>query len=90
MKRAEKKGHLVDVAIEMFNRYGYHAVGVDSIIAEAGVAKTTLYRHFETKELLIAAAFQPTPVPTLSANCSLVLTFWNPGLVLPLFTDALL
>ncbi|MBV1881254.1 MAG: TetR/AcrR family transcriptional regulator [Pseudomonadales bacterium] len=58
MKRAEKKGHLVDVAIEMFNRYGYHAVGVDSIIAEAGVAKTTLYRHFETKELLIAAALQ--------------------------------
>ena len=58
MKRSEKKGHLVDVAIEMFNRYGYHAVGVDSIIAEAGVAKTTLYRHFETKELLIAAALQ--------------------------------
>jgi len=58
MKRAEKKGHLVDVAIEMFNKYGYHAVGVDSIIAESGVAKTTLYRHFETKELLIAAALR--------------------------------
>lgn len=58
MKRAEKKGHLVDVAIEMFAQYGYHAVGVDTIIAEAGVAKTTLYRHFETKELLISAALR--------------------------------
>jgi AcrR family transcriptional regulator len=60
MKRAEKKGHLVDVAIEMFNQYGYHAVGVDSIIAKSGVAKTTLYRYFETKELLIAAALRKT------------------------------
>jgi len=31
---------------------------VDSVIAEASVAKTMLYRHFETKELLIAAALQ--------------------------------
>ena len=58
MKRAEKKGHLVNVALEMFNQYGYHAVGVDSIIAEAGIAKTTLYRHFETKEVLIAAVLR--------------------------------
>lgn len=58
MKRAEKKQHLVDVAIELFNQYGYHAVGVDRIIAESGIAKTTLYRHFETKELLIATVLR--------------------------------
>jgi AcrR family transcriptional regulator len=40
----------VDVAIKTFNQYGYHALGVDSIIAVAGVAKTTFYRYFETKK----------------------------------------
>lgn len=58
MKRAEKKNHLVRVAHELFNRYGYHAVGVDQIIAEAGVAKTTLYRHFRSKEDLIVAVLK--------------------------------
>lgn len=53
MKRAQKREHLIDVATEMFNRMGYHAVGVDQIIAEAGIAKTTLYRHFKSKDELI-------------------------------------
>lgn len=56
MKRAEKRDHLVDTAIDLFTRGGYHASGVDAIIAEAGIAKTTLYRHFKTKEDLIVAA----------------------------------
>ena len=56
MKRAEKRDHLIDTAIELFKRGGYHASGVDSIIAESGIAKTTLYRHFRTKEELIVAA----------------------------------
>lgn len=55
MKRAEKKSHLVQVARDLFNRLGYRATGVDQVIAEAGIAKTTLYRHFETKEDLIVA-----------------------------------
>jgi len=40
------------------NQHGYHASGIDLIIAEAGVAKTTLYRHFDTKEDLNLAAFE--------------------------------
>jgi AcrR family transcriptional regulator len=34
---------------------GVRAVGVDLVVAEAGVAKTSLYRHFRTKDDLIAA-----------------------------------
>ena len=55
MKRAEKRTHLVAVATELFNRFGYRAVGIDQVIAESGVAKTTLYRHFSSKEDLIVA-----------------------------------
>jgi AcrR family transcriptional regulator len=58
MKRAEKREHLVDQAMALFNREGFHATGVDLIIAKAGIAKTTLYRHFKTKEDLIAAALR--------------------------------
>ena len=58
MKRAEKREHLIEVASRLFNRFGYHAAGVDKVIAEAGIAKTTLYRHFETKEDLIVAVLK--------------------------------
>jgi len=58
MKRAEKRAHLVDVAAALFNAHGYHAVGIDQVIAEAGVAKTTLYRHFKSKDELIVAALR--------------------------------
>jgi AcrR family transcriptional regulator len=58
MKRTQKREHLIEVATELFNRCGYHASGIDRVIAEAGIAKTTLYRHFRTKEDLIVAVLQ--------------------------------
>lgn len=58
MKRAQKREHLIEVATELFNRCGYHASGIDRVIAEAGIAKTTLYRHFKSKEDLIVAVLQ--------------------------------
>jgi AcrR family transcriptional regulator len=38
-----------------FYRNGIAAVGVDSIVADAGVAKSTLYRHFPSKDDLVVA-----------------------------------
>jgi AcrR family transcriptional regulator len=46
---------LVDVAARLFYAEGIHAVGVDRVIAEAGVAKATLYAHFASKDELVAA-----------------------------------
>jgi AcrR family transcriptional regulator len=42
------------VARDLFYRHGIHAVGVDAIAEAAGTNKMTLYRHFESKDLLIA------------------------------------
>ena len=39
----------------LFYREGYRAVGVDWVIAEAGVAKATFYNHFPSKDDLIVA-----------------------------------
>jgi AcrR family transcriptional regulator len=52
---ASAREQILDVAGRLFFRYGYHAVGIDTIIAEAGVAKATLYRHFPSKDALIVA-----------------------------------
>lgn len=46
---------IIETAGRLFYRDGFHAVGIDTIIAEAGVAKMTLYRHFPSKDDLIAA-----------------------------------
>ena len=50
-------GHdrVLTAAYGLFLRRGVRAVGVDEIIAVAGVAKATLYRHFDSKEKLILA-----------------------------------
>jgi AcrR family transcriptional regulator len=49
------RGRVLRTASELFYEHGFHAVGVDLIIERAGVAKATLYRHFPTKDDLIAA-----------------------------------
>ena len=58
MPRAQKKSQLLEVAIEHFNRNGFHATGIDLILEKSGVAKNTLYRHFPSKEALIIEALR--------------------------------
>ena len=53
-----KKQLLIDIAEGLFYRQGFHATGVDRIQAESGVAKTTLYKHFASKEDLILAVLE--------------------------------
>jgi AcrR family transcriptional regulator len=52
---AETREHLLDVAEDLFYRQGIHATGVDAVAAEAGIAPTTLYRLFGSKDDLVAA-----------------------------------
>lgn len=46
---------ILETAHRLFYRDGFRAVGIDTIIAEAGVAKMSLYRHFPSKDDLIVA-----------------------------------
>jgi AcrR family transcriptional regulator len=46
---------ILHTAYDLFARHGIRAVGVDRIVAESGVAKTTLYRHFVSKDDLVVA-----------------------------------
>ena len=53
-----KRDHLLSVAQRMFCTRGFHAVSVDAILEEAGVARMTLYKNFGSKEDLIVATLQ--------------------------------
>src|SRR5437899_3377487 len=49
---------ILAVAAELFYRDGIRAVGVEAIAAAAGTNKMTLYRHFASKDELVAAYLQ--------------------------------
>ncbi|MCA8256325.1 TetR/AcrR family transcriptional regulator [Burkholderia sp. AU31624] len=56
--RASKRQQVVDKAGELFSLHGFHPVGIDRIIAEADVARMTLYHHFAGKDDLIKAVLE--------------------------------
>jgi AcrR family transcriptional regulator len=49
------RDRILDAAGPLFYREGFRAIGVDRVIAEAGVAKATFYKHFPAKDDLIVA-----------------------------------
>ena len=49
------RARILDTAIGLFYARGLRAVGVDTIIAESGVAKATFYKHFPAKDDLVIA-----------------------------------
>jgi AcrR family transcriptional regulator len=54
----DARERIIRTAYELFTLSGLTAVGVDRIVAEADVAKTTLYRHFRSKDELIAIVIE--------------------------------
>ncbi len=55
---APPRERILAVARELFYRRGIHAVGVDAIAEAAGTNKMTLYRHFASKDELVAACLR--------------------------------
>jgi AcrR family transcriptional regulator len=53
--RASARDRLLTAASQLFPEAGVQAPGVDAIIASAGVAKATFYRHFPSKDDLVVA-----------------------------------
>lgn len=58
IRSSAKRDALLDTAEALFARQGYRAVGIDTVLDRAGVAKMTLYKHFRSKEELIAAVLE--------------------------------
>lgn len=56
--RPQKRDELVREALKIFYREGFHATGMDRLSSETGISKTTMFRHFRTKEDLILASLR--------------------------------
>jgi AcrR family transcriptional regulator len=55
---AKARERILEAAYELFSTRGIRAVGTEEVLAKAGVAKSTLYRHFPSKEKLVLAFLQ--------------------------------
>ena len=55
---AKARERILAAAYELFSKRGIRAVGTEEVLAKAGVAKSTLYRHFASKDELVLAFLQ--------------------------------
>ena len=63
----EKRRQILEAAVRVFARSGYHTSRVGDIAEEAGVAHGLLYHYFESKEALLDAVFRETWTDLLEA-----------------------
>lgn len=68
---ARSRSAVLDAAIELLVQGGPNAVTVDAVVAESGVAKSTIYRHWRSRDELLIDVFracapetQPDPTAT--------------------------
>src|SRR5690349_8519459 len=52
------RDRILKTARDLFYKDGARSVGVDTVVAESGVAKTSLYRWFPSKDALIVAVLE--------------------------------
>ncbi len=55
---SEARQRILETADRLFYQEGIRSVGIDRIVAEAGVAKMSLYKHFRSKDDLIMAVLK--------------------------------
>ncbi len=66
-KHSEARQRIVETASRLFYTQGYNATGINQIIAEAEVAKASLYQHFPSKEDLLVEYLNVTAINTNKA-----------------------
>lgn len=55
--RESRKKQILDAALTVYIRYGYHGTDMDAVAEEAGLAKGLLYYYFKTKNELFSALY---------------------------------
>tara|TARA_R110002072_G_scaffold42064_10_gene117878 strand:- start:7072 stop:7668 length:597 start_codon:yes stop_codon:yes gene_type:complete len=53
-----KRDDLIDAAMRVFYRSGFHNSSLDDIQEEGGISRMTLYNHFKSKDELMVAAMR--------------------------------
>src|SRR4051794_12085283 len=64
---ADTDSVILEAALALFERHGYAGLSIDAVAAAAGVAKTTIYRRWASKAMLLSKAAAPLYAQFLSA-----------------------
>jgi AcrR family transcriptional regulator len=83
-EKSRSRARILSVAAKLFHRHGIQAVGVEAIAEAADTSKMTLYRHFASKDELIAQYLRhfteltdsERPEPVDPAEALLLLRTW--------------
>jgi AcrR family transcriptional regulator len=59
-RSTDRRGELLEAAVQVFARKGFHASRVSDIATEAGVAHGLLYHYFRSKEEVLETIFRET------------------------------
>src|SRR5215216_5201638 len=62
-----RREQLLDVALDVFARTGYHDTSMNDVAEAAGVTKPVLYQHFESKRELFQALLDEVGARMLQA-----------------------
>jgi AcrR family transcriptional regulator len=54
--REERRRQILEAALTVFSKKGFHAANVSDVAAEAGVSQGTIYWYFDSKDELLKAA----------------------------------
>ncbi len=68
---ARSRSAVLDAAVELLVEGGPNAVTVDAVVAESGVAKSTIYRHWRSRDELLIDVFRacaPSTEPDRTAT----------------------
>ncbi|HEY5512414.1 MAG TPA: TetR/AcrR family transcriptional regulator [Geomonas sp.] len=57
MDCSEKRAAIIQATLELVSEHGFHGSPVAMVAERAGVAAGTIYRYFESKDVLISAAY---------------------------------
>lgn len=67
-RRPDRRARILQAALDLFHRNGYHATGMDEIGAAAGISGPGIYRHFESKEQILATGIREALTAGLERN----------------------
>jgi AcrR family transcriptional regulator len=67
-KGAKTRQRIIEVALEVFGRRGYHGTVVDDLAEAVGLSRATLYQYFEGKEDIFAELVEASGAETLKVS----------------------
>ena len=74
--KSNTRAKIIETASELFYTKGYNLTGINEIIKESGIAKATLYSHFNSKEDLLVAYLEAKDAELLKNIKSFWLYFY--------------